>query len=113
MRNLKALFGIAVVVAAFYVAWMVLPPYFVSYQFQDAIESEAKIDSYSTKPESEIQEIVLKKARELDLPINSEDIHVTRTGNEVAIWADYTVHVDLPLYPMDLKFAPSTKNKKI
>ena len=113
MRNLKALLSLAVVVCGFYVAWTVLPVYYTSYQFQDAIDNEAKLGSYSTRPEVEIQDTLFKKARELELPLKSDQIHVVRDGNELSIWAEYTVHVDLPLYPLDLKFSPSTKNRRI
>ncbi len=113
MSNLKALFGLAVMVTFAYVAYMMLPPYFNSYQFQDFIESEAKLNSYSTKPEAEIQEGIFKKAKDLELPLTSEAIHVQRSGTEIAIWAEYTVTVDLPVHPIELKFTPSTKNKRI
>lgn len=113
MRNLRALFGVAVVVVAFYVGWMVLPPYYNHYQFQDAVENEAKMASYSTKSEDDIRESLAKSARELELPIKAEQIHVQRQGSEVTIWTEYMVHVDLPLHPLDLKFSPSSKNRKI
>ncbi len=113
MKNLKALLGLGVVVAAFYVAWMVLPPYYAHYQFQDAVDNEAKTASYTTKSEDDIRESLAKTARGLDIPLRAEDIHVQRDGNEVSIWAEYQVHVDLPVHPLDLKFSPASKNRKI
>jgi hypothetical protein len=29
------------------------------------------------------------------------------------IWTDYSVHVNIPMYPVDLKFHPASKNKPI
>lgn len=113
MSNLKALFGLAVVVAFGYIAWMVLPAYYSSFQFQDFMDSEAKLNSYSMKPESEIQEGLFKKAKDLELPLASDAIHVQRSGTDITIWAEYTVKVDLPIHPIELKFSPSTKNKRI
>ncbi|HWR34629.1 MAG TPA: hypothetical protein VN622_02020 [Clostridia bacterium] len=113
MKNLKALFGLAVLFAAVYVAWAVLPPYYNNFQFQDAVDAEAKMSSYSTKTEFEMQESLAKKAQEFDIPLKAEQIHVVRSGNELSIWAEYQIHVDLPLYPVDLRFQPATKNKKI
>jgi hypothetical protein len=55
----------------------------------------------------------MKKARELDIPLADKQLKVTRSGAEVAISAEYTIHVDLPLYPVDLHFAPASKNKRI
>jgi protein involved in polysaccharide export with SLBB domain len=31
---------------------------------------------------------------------------------EVLVWGDYTVHIDLPIYPVDLRFQPASKSKK-
>ncbi|HSA94346.1 MAG TPA: hypothetical protein VLE48_15135 [Terriglobales bacterium] len=111
MRTLKALIGLAVVVAGIYLAYRLIPPYFANFQLEDAIESEARLGSYSNKSEAEIVDIVLKKARDLDIPLRAEQVHVLRDSNGLTIWAEYTVHVDLPGRPVDLKFRPSTSNK--
>lgn len=112
MKTIKALAGVGLVVAMVYVAFQLIPPYFNNYQFQDAIESEARLASYSIKSEQEIRDIVAKKAKEFDVPLTAEQINVQRTGSGVDIWAKYTVHVDLPGYPLDLKFEPATKSKR-
>jgi hypothetical protein len=112
MKTIKALAGVGLVVAMIYVAFQLIPPYFNNYQFQDAIESEARLASYSTKSEQEIREFIAKKAKEFDVPLTAEQINVQRTGSGVDIWAKYTVHVDLPGYPLDLKFEPATKSKR-
>ena len=113
MNRLKALFGVFLVIAAFYVGWKVVPPCFNNYQFEDAVQSEALLNSYSTKSENDIRNTLAAKAREYDIPLTAEQINVQRNGNELAIWAEYTIHLDLPLYPLDLKFHPATKNKRI
>jgi hypothetical protein len=111
MKTLRALFGLSLVVAVVFVAYKVLPPYTTNYQFQDAIESEARLNSYSHKSEAEIHDIIVNKARELEIPIRPEQIVVRRNGNEISISARYTVHVDLPIQPFDLSFSPATRNK--
>jgi hypothetical protein len=113
MRNIKVLIWLVVIGFSLYVGSQVMPTYYNSFQFQDEIESEARLNSYSTKPETEIQESLLKKAKELDLPITPEHLHVVRNGSELTIWGDYTVHVDIPIHPFDLTFTPSTRNKRI
>ena len=113
MKNVKALIGIFVVVAAAYVGFKLLPPYFNSYQFQDAVESEARLAANNPfRTEQEIREAVAKRAAEYDVPLTADQINVQRSVSEVQIWAKYTIHVDLPGYPMDLKFDPSTKGKR-
>lgn len=113
MKNVKAFLGIFVVLAMVYVAFKLVPPYFNNFQFQDAIESEARLAANSpTRTEQEIREIVAKRAAEYDVPLTIDQINVQRSGSEVQIWAKYTIHVELPGYPVDLKFEPATKGKR-
>ena len=114
MKLLRGLIGIFVVVAGLYVGYNVVPVYFNFYQFQDAMEEEARIQSYTGKSESDMRETMWKKAQQLELPLASpEAIKVERTGNEVAISTEYTVHIDLPVHPFDVKFTPNSKNKQM
>jgi len=113
MKTIKALFGLFVVVAMFYLAWKVLPPYFSNYQFQDELESQARYFSYTPKSEQEIRDVIAKKAHDYDIPLTSEQVKVQRMGAEISISADYTVHIDIPVYPFDLHFTPATKSKRI
>jgi hypothetical protein len=115
VRTLKLFVGLAVIAAAVYLGVQLVPPFFANYQFQDAIENEALLDSYSSKTEDDVRQAVLKKAQDLELPIRPEQVQVQRTGTSggVAIWADYTVHVDIPYYPLDIDFHPASKNKPI
>lgn len=111
MKRIRALFGLLVLVGMVYVGWLVVPTYFHAYQFEDVVAEEARLGTYSQKSESDIRDIVAKRAADLDLPVQPEHISVTRTSNSVDIIVDYTVHVDLPGYPMDLKFHTSSKNR--
>lgn len=113
MRRLKALFGLLLVVAAIYVGWKLLPPYLHNYQFEDAVESEALLNSYSNKSEWDIRTALANKAKEYDIPLTPDQINVVRNGGELSIWAEYTVHVEMPWMPVDLTFRPATKNKRI
>ena len=113
MKTLRAIIGVVIVVGGVYYGYLLIPPYFNNYQLQDYIESEARINTYTVKPEQDIREGVAKQARNLDIPLRPEDITVQRGTGELLISCSYTVHVDLPGYPLDLKFAPSSKSKLI
>lgn len=113
MKTIKALFGVFVVVAIVYLGIKVLPPYFANYQFEDVVDNEAKMNSYNQKSEQEIRDGLVKKARDLDIPLKSDQVKVQRMGSELSISADYTVHIDIPVYPFDLHFTPASKNKRI
>lgn len=113
MKQLKALFGLLVVIGGGYAAWQIFPVYYTSYEFQDFVESQGRIESYSTHNEQEIAEVMAKRAAELEIPLKADQIKVQKVGSELTIAAEYTVHVDLPIYPIDLKFTPGTKNRRM
>src|SRR6266581_4752032 len=111
MKALKAILGIGLIVAVVWVLVEMVPPYYNNYQLQDVINAEARMNTYTPKPAEEMRDFVYRKCRELDIPVTRDQINVQREGQTVAIWLDYTVHVDLPGYPVDLNFHSSTKNK--
>jgi hypothetical protein len=117
MSTIKMFLGIFVIVAGVYVAAKLIPPYYENYQFQDAIKNEATLDTYTTKTETDIRQAIFRKAQDLEIPITEDNIHVQRQGFQgsgvILIRAPYTVHVDLPGYPMDLRFDASTENKGV
>jgi len=112
---MKLLLGIFVIALAAYLGIQLIPVYYENYQFKDAVSTEATLETYTTKPEADIREFVFKKAQELDIPISKDAIKVQRTGTvgtgTLTISAPYSVHVDLPGYPMDLHFDVSSDNK--
>jgi hypothetical protein len=117
MGTLNAIVGILVIVAAVYLCATLIPPFFANYQFEDAIKTEAQMSTYSTKSEEQIRDTIFKKAQELEIPMSREQIKVQRTGPQgsgsITIDAAYIVHLDLPGYPLDLHFDPSTKNRGV
>jgi hypothetical protein len=117
MGSIRMFIGVVVLVGGAYVAVKVVPPYFNNYEFQDWLKDEATRDSYSPKSETDIRQAVLKKAQEYDIPLMEEGIQVQRSGNSfsgnVTIRAPYVVHVDLPIYPLDLHFDAGTENKGV
>ncbi len=114
MKNLRALFAIFVVFAVIYVCYKVVPVYFTYYQFQDVVEDEARMQSYTPKSENDMRDTVYHKAQQMELPLTSpEQIIVQRNGATVTISTEYTVHVDIPIHPFDLNFKVATKNKAI
>ena len=114
---MKLVFGIIVIVASVYLLAMLAPPFFSNYQFEDAIRTEAQMDTYNTKTEEQIGDAVFKKAQDLDVPVSRAQIKVQRAGvtgtGSISIEAPYVVHISLPGYPVDLNFNPSTRNKGV
>jgi hypothetical protein len=97
MGTIKMVFGIILILTCIFVGAQLIPVYYANYEFQDVVKTEATLETYTTKPEADIQEMLYKKAQSLQIPLNKDQ-------------APYIVHVDLPGYPMDLHFDPSTEN---
>jgi hypothetical protein len=113
MKTIKALFGLFVIVASFYAGWKIIPPYFRHYQFEDIVAQEALQSSYTQRTEDEIRDVVLAKARDLEIPISPQQIKIRRSQAGVEIEAAYSEYVDLVVRPITLNFSVSSKNKRI
>ncbi|SRR6266478_3699067 len=116
MGTIRLILVFALLAGLVFVSAEVIPPYFSNYEFQDTLESEARLGTYSTKGDDVIRDAVFKRAQDLEIPITKEQIKIQRIGpggNGVMIETDYTVHIDLPVYPMDVHFHSQSKNKNV
>ena len=113
MIRLRALLTILIVGSGIYVGSKVAPAYYTFYQFQSDLEQAAMVESYSTRPEAAIQESVAARGRDYGIPLRLDQIRVRRNGDELSISAEYTVHLDFPIYPFDLTFTPATKKRRL
>jgi hypothetical protein len=110
MKAFRAILGLAMVVAFFYVAWRVVPPYMNDYEFEDAVAQIAHEATFNyQRTEQDVKDAVAKKANEFSIPLSGEQIKVSRNGPEVIITGDYSVHIDLPVHPLDLRFHINSK----
>jgi len=115
MGTIKLVLGIFVIVAGIYLGAQLVPVYYSNYQFRDEVKTEATLETYTAKPEDTIRDAIFKKAQEHDIPLTKDQIKVQRHGTQgtgsLTISAPYTVHLDLPGYPLDLHFDASSENK--
>jgi hypothetical protein len=111
MSTIKPIFGIAVFLVVVYLIWNLVPPFFHNYEFQDYVETEARDSTYTNQTADEVKALVLKEARNDNIPITPEQITVVKEPNNVSINAHYSVHVDLPFFPQDFQFSASSKNR--
>jgi hypothetical protein len=114
MKNLRILFWLVVVGAAIYTGWMVVPAFIANYRLKESIDDSARSAAVNNqRTEDEIRRAVYLDAKDLQIPLKPEDIKVERSGGDVFISADYTVHVDLLVHPFDLEFHPSSKRETL
>lgn len=113
MIRLKALLTILVVGSGIFVGSKVVPEYYAYYRFQNDLENVTMAAAYSSKSETEIQDSIVARGRDYGIPLTLEQIRVRRIGSEISISVEYTVHLDIPIYPFDLKFAPMAKYRRL
>lgn len=113
MGKLKGLIGLFIIVASFYAAWNLIPPYFNNYQFQDALDDIARKNSYTTATDDDIKKIVVTKADMEDIKLKEDQVIVTRTRDGLGISVKYRIHVDMVAHPVDLDFTANSMNKRI
>ena|ERR1700720_3056277 len=116
MGSVKAILGIAVVVAVVYSGSQIIPPEFANYQFQDDLRSVAMVGgSTPNRPDEDLRNDVIKRAKDHDIHLDEKQVTVTRIGTPgapaVYVAADYTVPVNLPGYSFELHFTPSSGNR--
>ncbi len=113
MKLLRSLVGLLIVGAMVYVGWKMVPPYLAYYQMEEAMDDTARALYVNyAKQESEFREQLMKQARELEVPLTEEKLHIERGQSDYYVWGEYSVHVDLPFYPVDLQFHPASKSQK-
>lgn len=104
---------LAIFAGMIYVAVKVIPVLISNYEFQDAIESTARLATVNRQSAEDIRASVLKEAQDDAIPIAADDIHVKDEGGHVEISADYSVTVDLHVYQWTLNFHPSAVNNPL
>jgi uncharacterized protein DUF4845 len=113
MGKVKGLIGLLVIVAGFYVAWNMVPPYFNNYQLQDALDDIARKGSYTAQTDDDIKKAVIAKAETEDIKLKEDQIVVSRVRDMLGITVKYRIHVEMLVHPVDLDFTANSLNKRI
>src|SRR3954463_13058992 len=95
MKRIKTLLGLLVMVVIVYALWNLIPAYLAKYQFQDELTNIAKFSQDHS--DEKIHDEVMKKAQELGVPVQPENVRVSRESGRVTINADYDVVIHPPV----------------
>jgi len=90
-----------------YVGVMVVPVLVGEYEFQDAMTTAARIGAASRLSADDIRKTLIAEAREDQIPIQAQDIHVESGGGRVNVSVSYSVTVNLQVYRWTLTFNPT------
>ena len=110
--TVKAILSIAFVFAVIYCGFKIIPVYVNSYELQDYIRQQNPFWLAQRTPADAIRNHILAKAKDLDLPVEPDQVKV-EVGGGVRVQLDFTVPVDLRVYTLQLHFTPSAENKQL
>lgn len=102
--KLNALIALVIVVALFVGGIKLIPVYVNAYEFRDAMRSQAKFAGVDRKSHEQVREELYQKARDLRLPVQREQIHVTAAPGGIAVATRFAVPVDLIVFQHTLNF---------
>src|SRR5262249_13426177 len=111
--RLKAVFWLAVLAAVAYVGIKLVPVLLNEYQFQDAMQTTARMATVTRQTPDAIRKTLFEEAQREDIPIQPDDIQITNGAGKVTISAEYSVTVDLGVYQWTLNFHPSASNNSL
>jgi hypothetical protein len=98
--------GAGVLVLLALIAVLLAPPYYHDWQLQRYLRALVHDQANANRSADLVRALVVDKAAGLGLPVRTADVHVTRTNDRVKIEVLYIVHIDLPVYTVDLHFRP-------
>jgi hypothetical protein len=112
MGKLKGLLILLILFGGIYVGWMLVPPYFHNWQFQDDLDDIARTNSYMRRTDDDVRATVIKKADEIGISLKEDQIIINRLSDGLGISVHYRVHIDMILHPMDLDFTANSMNRR-
>lgn len=87
------------------------PYYFRNLELQNYVSGITHRVEAKASSDQALRSMVLEKARQLQLPVTEDNVHVTRRGQELHVDVRYFVRVNLPGYTVDLHFYPGAGSR--
>ena len=95
--------GLFVLAMTVYLGFKTIPVMVRGYEFRDFLEEQARFAAVR-KEDDDVREAVIRKARELELPVQGKNIKILRTSTRFDIAVRYTVPIETPVYTYDWIF---------
>ncbi len=102
--QLSSMLLLVVFAAALYVGIQVVPIEFHNYELQNRLAQEARIASFYNSDNAQIRSRVLEYARHCQLPLDSHEIVIERSGGAVTIQVQMRIPVQIPFYHWQMNF---------
>lgn len=99
---LGCIFWTVVLALAVLIAWKMIPVKVASAQLLDYMDEQAKLAAQRTP--DQIRRGILKKAADLDLPVDERSVQVEKPGDQIKMRVEYVVPVEFPGYTYEWEF---------
>ncbi|MDQ6699841.1 MAG: DUF4845 domain-containing protein [Acidobacteriota bacterium] len=103
--------GALILIALLALAAYLAPVYLRNLKLQQYVEELASRADSPSKPDDVLRSAVMEKANELDLPVKTENVQISRINDAFKISVRYVVRMDLPFYKVDLHFYPGAGSR--
>lgn len=103
--------AVVVLAGLFYFLALFTPIYLRNLELQRYVSALTQSGTAGSRPDTALREAVADKARQLNLPVAEDNVHVERTAEGVHIDVRYFVRVTLPGYTVDLHFYPGAGSR--
>ncbi|PYS95945.1 MAG: hypothetical protein DMF50_06700 [Acidobacteria bacterium] len=98
--------ALLVVLLGIYMGVKCVPVMINAYAFRDFLEEEARY-APMRKSDDEAKARILRKARELELPVSAKAIQYEKTSSRIDIKVKYTIPIETPVYTYQWNFDES------
>jgi type III secretion system FlhB-like substrate exporter len=102
------LVGLVILLIGIFVAYKMIPVKVKAAEIRQVTEDESK--SAGTHGDEQIKGTILRKAKDDELPITEDNIHIERTSQEIKIDVEYDVPVEFPGFVYKWHFHHHTDN---
>ena len=89
--------ALLILVTGIWTGYVLIPIKVMTYEFYDAMREEARFGAVRNRDKL-VHERIMKKAKQLGVPLAEKDLSVVREGGMYIITASYTVPIDLMFY---------------
>jgi hypothetical protein len=103
--------GCLVLAALAFFAVLFAPVYIRNWKLQTYVDEITHGDGIALLSDHDLRGLVLKRARQLDLPVTEDNVHLYRSGDGLRIDVQYSVTVSAPFYRADIHFYPGAGSR--
>ena len=106
--RMGCLFGLVILLIGILIAYKMIPVKVKAADMRDVVQKEARAAGQHS--DKMIAETILARAKQLELPVDKENIEVRRTSGEIIVDVKYTVPIVFPGYTFNWDFHHHAQN---